>query len=182
MEEKGRGRMIEVKLAGAVLAAVSAALLGFTLGNDLRRRTEFLQEFHKGLLILHQEMEYRKTPLEEALQYAGNSLKEPLSSFLRETGIRLEKLPGAPFFSVWEEMADWYLSESLQKKEDFEFIRQLGRQLDGLEAEGNSRMLNIYEQRLQGMIASAKKEYEGKAQLYQRLGILGGIFLILLFL
>ena len=174
--------MIEVKLAGAVLAAVSVALLGFTLGNDLRRRTEFLQEFHKGLLILHQEMEYRKTPLEEALQYAGNSLKEPLSSFLRETGIRLEKLPGAPFFSVWEEMADWYLSESLQKKEDFEFIRQLGRQLDGLEAEGNSGMLTIYEQRLQGMIASAKKEYEGKAQLYQRLGILGGIFLILLFL
>ena len=66
MEEKGRGRMIEVKLAGAVLAAVSAALLGFTRGNDLRRRTAFLQEFHKGLLILHQEMAYRKPQSERA--------------------------------------------------------------------------------------------------------------------
>lgn len=173
--------MTEIKLAGAVLAVVSAALLGFALGNDLKRRIGFLQELQKGLLMLHQEMEYRKTPLEEALQYAGNSLTEPLSSFFRETGIRLEKLPGAPFFSVWEEMADWYLSEAGQKKEDMELIRQLGRQLNGLEAEGNSSLLTIYEQRLQGMIASAKEEYAGKAQLYQRLGILGGIFLVLLF-
>ncbi|MDO5346186.1 MAG: stage III sporulation protein AB [Lachnospiraceae bacterium] len=173
--------MIEIKLAGAVLAAVSAALLGFTLGNDLKQRIEFLQNLQKGLIVLHQEMEYRKAPLEEALQYAGNSLTEPLSSFFRETGIRLEKLPGAPFFSVWEEMADWYLSEAGQKKEDLELIRQLGMQLSGLETEGNSGLLKIYEQRLQGMIVSAKEEYAGKAQLYQRLGILGGIFLVLLF-
>lgn len=174
--------MTGLKLTGAVLAAVCAALLGFTLGNDMKRRIEFLQELQKGLLMLHQEMEYRKAPLEEALQSVGNSLKEPLSSFFRETGIRLEKLPGAPFFSVWEEMADWYLTGAEGKAEDREWIRQLGRQLDGLESGENSGILTIYEERLQEMVASAKEEYAQKAQLYQKLGVAGGIFLVLLFL
>lgn len=174
--------MFEVRAAGALLAAVSAARMGIALGSELRRRVLLLQDFYKGILMVHQEMDYMKTPLEEALQRAGTVLGDPLSSFFRETGVRLEKLPGTPFFSVWEEMEDWYLSECELKEEDRALIMQWGMQLGNLEPGGNGGVLKVYRDRLEKAIAEAEEEHRSKARLYERLGVLGGIFLVILFL
>ena len=75
-----------------------SALMGFALGNDLKRRAALLRELYKGVVMMHQEVDYLKVPLEEAMQHAGTILTEPLSSFFQETGSRLERLPGTPFF------------------------------------------------------------------------------------
>ena len=171
--------MVELKAVGAVLAAVSAAMLGFALGNDLKIRVRLLQEFYKGIVTIHQEMDYMKAPLEEALQHAAAILEEPLSSFFRETGMMLERLPGTPFFGVWEETAQKYLGEAGLSGEDLEPIGQLGRQMGSPEAVGNGNFLSVYERRLEELTERAQEEYRNKAQLYGRLGVLGGIFLVI---
>ena len=152
--------MFEIRAAGALLAAVFSALMGFALGNDLKRRAALLRELYKGVVMMHQEVDYLKVPLEEAMQHAGTILTEPLSSFFQETGSRLERLPGTPFFSVWEESAGLWLKDSglMQERGGF---------------------LTVYERRLEELIQKAEKEYQNKAQLYGRLGVLGGIFLVI---
>lgn len=172
--------MDEMKMAGAVAAAVCAAMLGFALGNDLKRRGKLLQELYKGIVMIHQEMDYMKAPLEEAMRHAQTILEEPLSSFFRETGTRLERLPGTPFFSVWEEMTQRYLEDSGLAKEDLELVAALGRQLGGTEALGAGNFLAVYEQRVSALAGKAEEEYVNKAQLYGRLGVLGGAFLVIL--
>lgn len=171
--------MFEIRAAGALLAAVFSALMGFALGNDLKRRAALLRELYKGVVMMHQEVDYLKVPLEEAMQHAGTILTEPLSSFFQETGSRLERLPGTPFFSVWEESAGLWLKDSGLMQEDRELLLQLGRQLASPETLERGVFLTVYERRLEELIQKAEKEYQNKAQLYGRLGVLGGIFLVI---
>ncbi len=172
--------MFELKVAGAVLAVAFSVMMGAAAGRELGERKTLLKDFYKGLLMLHQEIDYMKTPLEEAMQKTGTVLGEPFSCFFWETGVQLEKLPGTPFFSVWQEMADWYLGSVSLLKEDRELILQVGRQIGMLEAGEDCGFLKVYEQRTKQLLDEAEQEYGQKAKLYWRLGILGGIFLVVL--
>ena len=90
--------MFEIRAAGALLAAVFSALMGFALGNDFKKAGRAAAGAVQGSGDDAQEVDYLKVPLEEAMQHAGTILTEPLSSFFQETGSRLERLPGLLFF------------------------------------------------------------------------------------
>ena len=64
-------------------------------------------------------------------------------------------------------------------QEDRELLLQLGRQLASPETLERGGFLTVYERRLEELIQKAEKEYQNKAQLYGRLGVLGGIFLVI---
>ena len=57
---------------------------------------------------------------------------------------------------------------------------QVGRQIGMLEAGEDCGFLKVYEQRTKQLLDEAEQEYGQKAKLYWRLGILGGIFLVVL--
>lgn len=178
----GQEYMAVFKIVGALLVAVSGALLGIVCQNELYQRILLLQDFQRGLLFLHQEIVYLKLPLEEAALRAGRSLRNPLNSFFQEIGAALEKLTGTSFLAVWEEMGERYLTGTALKKEDLELIRQLGIQLEQLEPGGSSSFFTMFEQRFEMAWTEARDEYKEKAQLYKRLGMMGGIFLVILLL
>ena len=173
--------MFELKAAGSLLVFVFTGMMGMAVRNDMRQRILLLQDLHKGILLIHQEIDYLKAPLEEAIQHEGASLREPLSSFFRAMGKRLEALPGASFSVIWEEEMERHLKGSLLKRADMDLIRQLGKQLEDLELGGRNGMLTVFEQRLEALLQEAGEEYKSKAQLYCRLGLMGGIFLVILF-
>ena len=175
------GSMDVLRILGAVLVAVSGMLLGMAFQNEMRQRMWILQDLQRGILRLRQEIEYLKVPLEEASLHTGESLQEPMASFFTETGKKLGKLPGASFAAVWQEMEEQYLEDAPLKQEDCELIRQLGTALEQMEP-GGGRVLLLFEQRAEAALEQACREYREKAQLYRRLGMMGGIFLVILFL
>ena len=174
--------MEKFRLAGAVLAALCASFYGFALQRDLKIRMDFLMELHRCLLLLGQEIIYLKTPLEEAMKRTGGASREPLASFFQAVGKRLAVFSEKGVYSVWRKAAVEYLGELPLKKADWELIGQLGKQLEGLAVRKNGEFLQVYQFRLEDLAREAREEYKNKAQLYQRLGIMGGIFLVILFL
>lgn len=174
--------MFELKVAGSVLVAVFAGLLGLALQNDMKQRILLLQDFYKGIRMIHQEIDYLKAPLGEALQHAGREAYEPLDAFFKEVGESLERLTGASFLDIWETGVWNYLENTPLKPEDLEVICQLGSQLSGLNPGGSKGMLTVLEQRMEALTEEARAEYGSKAQLYGRLGVIGGIFLVILLL
>lgn len=174
--------MVEFKIAGAFLVAVCAALMGIAFQDDMKKRTGMLQDLYRGFLLLRQEIDYMKFPLEEAMIHISRSLKEPWASFFRETGKKLGLLPGLPFLEVWKEMGQRYLEESPLKKEDWDLLWQLGVQLERMEPGDRSGIFGALEQRIRTALSEASEEYREKAQLYKRLGMMGGIFLVILLL
>lgn len=174
--------MVELKVIGAILVIVSSGWLGFALRAELRQRIVFLQEFYRGLITLRQEIEYRKATMSEAARRVGQSQKEPWSSFYCMLAQRLEELPDLSFFEVWEEKRGEYLKGGSVRMEDQELISQLGRSLEQLNAGEGTRVLVVFEQNVQALAEAAKEEYRSKAQLYCRLGVMGGVFVVLLFI
>lgn len=171
-----------LKAAGSLLVAVCTWLLGAAFQNDLKQRILLLEDFQRGVLLLHQEIEYLKLPLGEAALLAGKSLREPLSAFFEEVGRELERLPGTPFFMVWRECGVRNLLDTALKEEDLELFWQLGIQLERMEPGGGSAFFGMFEQRLEAALSGAVEEHREKAQLYKRLGMMGGIFLVILLL
>ncbi len=174
--------MENFRLAGAVLAALCASVYGFVLQRDLKIRMDFLMELHRCLLLLRQEIVYLKTPLAEAMRRTGGASREPLSSFLQAVGKRLAVLSDTGVCPVWRKAVREYLGELPLKKADLELLYQLGKQFEGLAGRRDGELLQVYQFRLEDLAREAKEEYKNKAQLYQRLGIVGGIFLVVLFL
>lgn len=156
--------------------------MGIAFQNDMKDRIWMLQEFSRGILLLKQEITYLKFPLAEAVRHAGQRMERPVKDFFFEMGNRLEELEEASFAVVWEDMIKKCLFGTALKKEDLELICQLGQQLGQMECGEAEKVFMVYEQRLELALAGARETYKEKAQLYRRLGIMGGIFLVILLL
>lgn len=165
-----------------MLILVFCGLMGIAFQSDMRQRIVLLQDFYRGILLLHQEITFLKFPLEEAACHAGQGLGSPMKDFFCETGKKLSELTEASFGSVWEEMGQTFLKHTGLKAEDLDLIFQMGQQLGRMETGESENLFKVYEQRLELALAEAREEYKEKAQLYKRLGIVGGIFLVILLL
>lgn len=161
---------------------VFCGMMGIAYQNDMRQRIILLQDFYRGILLLHQEITFLKIPLEEAACHAGRGLGTPMKEFFCETGEKLSELIEASFGNVWEEKMQTYLKDTGLKKEDLDLIFQVGQQLGHMETGESDNLFKVYGQRLEQALTEAREEYKEKAQLYKRLGIVGGIFLVILLL
>lgn len=156
--------------------------MGSAFQNEMHQRIWLLQEFHKGFLLLHQEVSYLKIPLEEATGHAGTGVKKNIMDFFCAVSKRLGELQEASFEMVWEEMVQHYLEDTAMKRTDLELIMQMGQNLGNSVMGEEDRIFRVCEQRLEQVIKEAQEDYKEKAELYKRLGIMGGIFLVILLL
>lgn len=153
-----------------------------TFRTEMQQRIYLLQEFKKGFLLLHQEAVYFKISLEEAAGHAGRGVKQPLKEFFCAVSERLRELQEASFETVWEEMVKLHLFSTAMKQEDLDLILQIGQNLGSSVMGEENRIFQVFEQRMEQALKEAKEEYTDKAELYKRLGIMGGIFLVILLL
>lgn len=169
-------------MIGAALIVLFCAWMGMSFQNDLRQRVMLLQDFYRGIALLHQEVTFLKFPLEEAVCHAGKGLHFPMKAFFCKTGERLGELTENSFANVWEEMEKQYLQTAPLRKEDLDLILEMGQQFGRMETAETENLFKVYEQRVELALSDAREDYKEKSQLYKRLGIVGGIFLVILLL
>ena len=171
-----------IKLIGAVLVLVSAYAIGSLLALQVKEREKWLKDMKTALYLLMGELEYRQMPLPEALEMVGNRHGGRLSAFFQVLSMELRKKEGFTMQELWKKIAEPALSESPLSKEQKEDFAELGLYFMEADKETRRSSLDFYLKRLEEDIITLREKGGDKAYLCRTLGMLGGIFLLILVL
>ena len=171
-----------LKITGAVLVLVSSYAIGSILALQVKEQEKWLKDIKTALFLLMGEMEYRQTPLPEALQLVGRRHGGRLSVFFQVLSEELTKKEGFCVQEVWQQLAVTAVKESPISKEQKEEFSELGLCFAEADRETRRNSLEFYLNRLEEDIIKLRENGGNKAYLCRTLGMLGGIFLLILVL
>lgn len=171
-----------IKLMGAVLVMISSCAIGGILAAQIKEQEKWLKDIKMALFLLSGELEYHQMPLPDALCLVGKRHGGYLGNFYVYLGEKLEKKEGIPMKELWEEWGIKYLKDSpLSKEQQMEFA-ELGRYFMETDKNVRKNAVNFYLERLEEEIVQLRETGADKAYLYRTLGMLGGMFLLILVL
>lgn len=171
-----------IKLIGALLVLVSACAIGSLLALQVKEQEKWLKDIKTALFLLLGELEYRQIPMPEALEIIGQRHGGRLSAFFRMLSKELQKKEGGSLREAWQQLAEAFLKESPLSKEQKEEFADLGLYFMESDKETRRNSLDFYLNRLEEDIVSLRETGADKAYLCRTLGMLGGIFLLILVL
>lgn len=171
-----------IKLIGAFLVLISACAIGSLLALQIKEQEKWLKEIKTALFLLLGELEYRQMPLPEALEIIGQRHGGRLAAFFQTLSEELKKKEGASLRESWRQMAGAVLKNSPLSKEQKEEFADLGIFFTESDKETRRNSLEFYLNRLEEDIVSLRETGADKAYLCRTLGMLGGIFILILVL
>lgn len=168
------------KIIGVCLILCSSTAIGFELSRQLKERVEELESIRKLLLMLRGEIKYSHSTLAEAFQAIGRRLKSSYGAFLLKAADEMDSMEGQTLAQIWERCVNEELKESALKKEDREKLVHLGSQLGYLDTEMQISTIELYLEQVQEEIKNAAESCKRNGRLYRTMGVIAGIFLVIL--
>ena len=169
-----------LRVAGACLILSASSLLGVQKSRQFTKRIEQLQELQRIVLLIQGEILYKNAALPEALRSSAGKVKVPFDSFLRQTAGRADAFDGVRFSDLFETEIKEQLKGTALTKEDKEEFARFGESLGYLDVEMQKNAMMLYLKELEQKIEYLQKEIPQKRKLYQSLGVMGGIFLLII--
>ena len=147
-------------------------MLGNCAAKRLELRVQRLDLLERFCMAVSAELRYLLPPVGTLLRtLAGRECFAELS-FLQDAAEHTEAFPNG-----WRKAvaADRHLRE-----EERAVLQTVGDTLGQMDAEGQLAALGLCAERLREMRETAARQMQGRGQMYRSMGILGGIFLVIL--
>lgn len=171
-----------LKTAGSILVILASTWLGLLMGRDLYQRVDRLGTMKRVLVLVRQEILYSGMPLFEIFASISNRFEKPYATWLYMLGEKTRKRQEGGFREIWSKTLSEYLEPCGWQKKDLESLKGLGAEMAGMDKEELVQVLNLYIERLEWKIEEGKKELEQKNRIFRSLGLMGGIFAVVLLL
>ena len=170
------------KLIGSVLIITATAGAGYIYGAELKKYLEKIQYLRYIAGLLKGEIEYTGAPLSEIFFSVSERVKEPYKTWLRQTAVRTQSRDESGFSRIWNKCADHYLKELNLKKEHLLMVKEPGTFLGQLDRETFRRSMQLYLNRMDLEIEKLREGLASKKKISGWLGIMSGIFLVVILL
>lgn len=164
------------RFLGSVFIILSCSGLGFEKANELNRHVKQLEELKKIFTMLQSELRYHKISFSELFDIVSQKTDGIFRKWMQTLSENLSGHGNGTFQDIWIQSIEESFQYSGLKKEEIEELKCLGTSLGYLESIG------LYLEQLEIMIQNARNETIHLKKLYQSIGILGGIFLVIILL
>ena len=165
-----------LKWIGSVFILLAAGGIGFSKSYDMEKHLEQLEELKKLFYLLRSELQYTKAPFAEVFEKMATKTVEPYQAWLQYLNQSLNEKRTASFWEIWYQSIEGKLGDSRLKKQEIEELRSVGKNLEYIES------LDLYIKHLEYQIENTKEIYKSKKKMCQSMGIMGGIFIVILLL
>lgn len=170
-----------MKLAGCILILCSTSGIGFLYAKEVERRQEDLYEIKTIALQLRGEIRYAMTALPEALEHIAKRNGGRIRPFLLEICKKLSEYSGESMLHIWTACEEKLNVTSLTKKDKLSF-HQLGESLGYLDKEMQLATIDLFLEQTEETLRELETVGREKKRLYKSLGILAGVFLVIIIL
>ena len=170
-----------LKAAGALLILGAAAGLGWWTAGQFKGRLCQLEQLRQLIYFLKGEITYSQAPLPEALERAGERGSGPLGRLFSRTAQEILERRGDSLDEIWASQVEQTAGEGLPLTgEDIRRLKDLGKQLGYLDVDMQERTLLLYLEQLDLEIGYLREHKREKCRLYTSLGVMGGLFLVII--
>lgn len=168
-----------MKLLGAALLLMSCTAIGFRIARDYRERPRQIRILMQALRLLKQEIEFSVTPLPQALSRVALRTAPPVSKLMEAIASNL----GESDISV----ADAFASSLQEVKAytafrapDMEVLQEFGETLGTSDRVHQSQHFAAVLTQLESLEHEAQDAQRRNERLWQYLGVLTGLLLLVL--
>lgn len=163
-----------VKVILGVAIIICSMRIGMLLSKKYKFRLDELDEFKNEFKIIENKIKYTYQPLEEIFSEIAEISTYEVKAFFKSVADHI-KVKGAEF--AWKENIQ--SAELSIKKEDREVLKEFGTLLGKINKEGQLNQINFINELLDRQIDKAKLEREKNETMYQKLGVIFGIGLVI---
>ena len=168
-----------IRLFGLSIIVVACILSGMYFGSVYGFRVEDLKNFKKALVILKSEIEYMGTPLYQAFRNISDKLKgSPVSNIFYDFSEQIENqvFPDIAISNCLEKYyKTMYISQS-----DIDSIKSFGKTLGYLDKNLQLNNIELTLNYLNERIEEEAQYHIKYKKMYQTLGILAGILVVVI--
>lgn len=173
-------REIVCKGLGICLILAAAGGAGWSYCRQIRQKLEQVRQLQQLLLLLQGEVQYHCSTLPEAFERCGRQGSGICGRWLAETGRRLNAMEGVGFQELWEQQLRELQKVTVLPDANIEELKRLGNQLSYPDKETQLGAMELYSRRLKEQEECLTRELPVKMKLGTTLGILAGMFLVIL--
>ncbi|MCK4259789.1 MAG: stage III sporulation protein AB [Halanaerobiales bacterium] len=169
-----------VKMIGSLIIILSGLIGGKLMGYQYIQRTKELQEFYIALHMLETEIAYGQVLLPNAIKKLSQITPHPHKGFFALYHQKLQTFDGLTADQTWQKVIQNSMGNFCLKAEDWEVLRQYGHALGVSNDTDQIRHLKVAQKRLEQLEMIARVEEEKMSKMWNYVGILTGIALVIL--
>jgi|SRR5690625_362283 len=170
-----------MKVTGAILFVLATSLVGFDMSNRLTERTKQLRMFIYSLQLIEAEMTYSYHSLQQVFVNVSEKTNGIISTFYKELAIKL-KFPINQFIQLWENELMLLQKFSMLQKEEIDILKQFGQNIGNHTIEQQRKQIKLTNFYLQKQLDGATEIKQKYDKTVKSLGVLIGLFIVLLLL
>ena len=170
------------KWVGAGLVLFSAGGMGLWYSWQWKKRLRTLLQLRQMVYFLKGEITYSHAPLPEALERVGKRAGGGLGRLFVSAAERIGRQEGETFQEIWKDETEKLAGQEMGivlSGEDVEHLSGLGEHLGYLDVDMQERTLLLFLEQLDDAILYLKSHQKEKCRLYASLGMMGGMFLVI---
>lgn len=155
--------------------------IGLEISKRLDNRPKHIRQLKNALQILEAEILYSQLPLQEAFDNIAKQVPKPLNVFFNELSEGL-KQEGVDLRDLWKSQVDALMEHSSLGSIEKEILIQFGQTLGQHDFTQQQKQIQLTESHLERELAEARDEQYKYSKMVKSLGVLIGLFVVLLFL
>ncbi|MFD2759382.1 stage III sporulation protein SpoIIIAB [Lentibacillus juripiscarius] len=168
-----------MKWIGALLFIGTTTLIGFEISRRLNERPKHIRQMKNALQILEAEILYSQLPLPEAFETIARQIPEPLSTFFHNMHVSMHE-KATDLYSVWNNHVDDLLTTSSLSENEGEILNQFGRTLGQHDFDQQQKHIHLTINHLDRQLEEARENQFKYGKMAKSLGVLCGLFVVLL--
>lgn len=163
-----------LRLAGSLFIILSCTLIGYEKSKEVTIHRKELEELQRIILMIQTELKYIKSPFGELFGKLQNKTEGNFKEWLKEMSEDLRGFQQGTLEDIWSTSVDNHLHESFLTREELNELKQVGKHISHTEA------LDLFLIQIELFIQQTREEEKTKKKMYQSMGIMTGIFLVIM--
>lgn len=169
------------RFIGSAMILTATTWAGILYGKEQQTQLEHMYYLRHIINMLKGELEYSSAPLDEMFCRIAVRIKEPYRSWMHGLQRQMEKREEEEFRKIWRISIERGLKELHLKKEYKEQLKEVGDCIGKMNRMSESKNLQLYLETLDLGIKKARAEIADKKRIGNCIGIMSGLFLIIIF-
>ncbi|CDQ39690.1 MULTISPECIES: stage III sporulation protein SpoIIIAB [Virgibacillus] len=166
---------------GALLFICTTTWIGFEWSNRLANRPKHIRQVKNALQILEAEMMYSQLPLQDAFHTIKNQTPFPIHAFFDRLYKNMNQ-ESKDFGIVWQNSLDELMDISCLGNNEKEILLQFGQTLGQHDFLQQQKHIQLAASHLDRELEDASEQYQKYGKMTKSLGVLCGLFIVLLLL
>lgn len=168
------------RFVGSILIVSATTWAGVLYGKEQQQYLENMMYLRHVICMIRNEIEYSNLPLSEVFKKVAVCVKEPYRSWLHTMEHQMINRREAEFQKIWRGAVENCLMDLYLKKDHKRQIVEIGNYIGKMGRRTESENLEFYMEQFHLEIKKLRKEIREKKRIGNCIGVMGGLFLVII--